>query len=64
MNCKFPTPYDDSLGHKINKRMKHTWVKYQLLRLQLIYHPASIVDGMNHTLDDHDGLLSQTINKN
>lgn len=63
MNYKFLTPCDNSQDRKISIQMKHTWVKYQLLQLLLIYHPANIVDEMNHILDDQDDLLSQPISK-
>lgn len=62
MNYKFPKPCDDSLGHKINRQMIHTLVKYLLLPQLLIYHQASIVDEMNHNLDDQDDLPFQSKN--
>lgn len=40
--------------------MIHTWVRYLLLPQLLIYHQASIVDEMNHTLDDQDDQPLQT----
>lgn len=59
MNCKFQVPCDDNLGHKINRQMIHTLVKYQLLQLLLIYHQANIVDETNHILGGQGHLLFQ-----
>lgn len=60
MNCKFPALNDNNLGHKINRQMTHTLVKYLLPQQLLIYHPANIVDEMIHIQDDQDDLLFQS----
>lgn len=53
----------DSQGHKMNKQMLHTLVKYLSLPQLLIYPRASIVDEKIHILDGQNGLLFQPIRK-
>jgi len=43
--------------------MIHILVKYLLLQQLLVYHQASIVDEMNHILDDQDALIFPPKNK-
>jgi len=43
--------------------MIHILVKYLLLQQLLVYHQASIVDEMNHILDDQDDLIFPPRNK-
>lgn len=62
MNCTFLIPCDDSQDRKINRQTIYTLVKCLLLQQQLVYHQASIVDEMSHTLDDPNGLIFLPIN--
>lgn len=54
MYCKFLTPYDGNLDHKINRQKIHILVKYLSLQQQSIYHRASIVDETNRNQGDQD----------